>query len=131
MAKILFIEDDPLIVKIYTTRLIADGYEVLSADNGEAGLKLAEEQLPNLIVLDVMMPRMDGFAVLEKIRQNQKMKNTPVLLYSNLAQEEEVNRAQKMGATEFIIKANLSPTEMVAKIKQYLPQASPNPQTVS
>lgn len=120
MAKILFVEDDPLIVKIYTTRLVADGYQVLSSDNGEDGLKLAEAELPDVIILDVMMPKMDGFGVLTRIRQNDKMKKTPVLLYSNLAQEDEIKRAMELGATEFIIKANLSPTEMVNKIKQYI-----------
>ncbi len=120
MAKILFVEDDPLIVKIYTTRLTADGYEVISADNGEDGLKLAEESIPDLIVLDIMMPKMDGFAVLAKLKENPNIKNKPILVYSNLAQEEEIARAKTMGATEFIVKANLSPTEMVAKIKQYL-----------
>ncbi len=122
MAKILFVEDDPLIVKIYTTRLVADGYQVFSSDNGEEGLKLAEKELPDIVVLDIMMPRMDGFGVLEKLRQNPSMKNKPILVYSNLAQEDEINRAKEMGATEFIIKANFSPTEMVAKIKQYLPK---------
>jgi DNA-binding response OmpR family regulator len=120
MKKILFVEDDPLIIKIYTTRLTADGYQVFSADDGETGLKLAETEIPDLIVLDIMMPRMDGFGVLSRIRANEKMKTTPVLVYSNLAQEEEVARAKQMGATEFIVKANFSPTEMVTKIKQYL-----------
>jgi len=123
MAKILIIEDDPLIVKIYTTRLTADGYEVASAENGEDGLKLAEQSPPNLVVLDIMMPRMDGFAVLEKLRANPQMKQIPIIVYSNLAQEEEIKRAKETGATEFIIKANVTPTEMVAKIKQYLSQA--------
>lgn len=120
MAKILFIEDDPLIVKIYTTRLSADGYEVLSAENGEAGLKIAEESLPDLVVLDIMMPKMDGFGVLEKLRHHPKFTKVPILVYSNLAKEEEMARAEKMGATEFIVKANLSPTEMIEKIKHYL-----------
>ena len=120
MAKILFIEDDPLIVKIYTTRLTADGHEVLSAENGEDGIKLAETATPDLVILDIMMPKIDGFGVLEKLRANEQMKTKPILVYSNLAQEEEIKRAQTLGATEFIIKANLSPTEMVAKIKQYL-----------
>ena len=120
MAKVLIIEDDPLIVKIYTTRLTADGYEVLSAENGEDGLKLIEQDGINLIVLDLMMPRVDGFGLLEKIRSTEKTKNIPVLVYSNLAQEEEVNRAKSLGATEFIVKANISPTEMVNKIKSYL-----------
>ena len=120
MAKVLIIEDDPLIVKIYTTRLTADGYEVLSAENGEDGLKLIEQDGINLIVLDLMMPRVDGFGLLEKIRSTEKTKNIPVLVYSNLAQEEEVNRAKSLGATEFIVKANISPTETVNKIKSYL-----------
>lgn len=120
MAKILFVEDDPLIVKIYTTRLTADGHQVLSADNGEEGLKIAEQENPNLIVLDVMMPKMDGFAVLTRLRENPQFTNTPILLYSNLAQEDETVRAKDLGATEFIVKANLSPTEMIEKIKQYL-----------
>lgn len=128
MAKILFIEDDPLIVKIYTTRLTADGYEVFSAENGEDGLKVAEEVMPDLIVLDIMMPKLDGFAVLTQLRQNEKTKDIPVLVYSNLAQEEEMKRAKTLGATEFIVKANLSPTEMVEKIKQYLQQI-PNPKS--
>jgi len=123
MAKILFIEDDPLLVKIYSTRLSQDGFEVLSAENGEAGLQVAETQVPDLIVLDIMMPRLDGFSVLEKLRTSEKTKNTPILVYSNLGQEDEIARAKKMGATDFIIKANLSPTEMIAKIKEYLPKS--------
>ncbi len=125
MAKILFVEDDPLIVKIYATRLIADGHQVISADNGEDGLRLAETEIPDLIVLDVMMPKMDGFGVLEKVRANEKLAQKPVLIYSNLAQEDEITRARKLGASEFIVKANLSPTEMVNKIKSYLTPASP------
>ncbi|KKP59870.1 MAG: Response regulator receiver protein [Candidatus Gottesmanbacteria bacterium GW2011_GWA1_34_13] len=122
MSKILFIEDDPLIIKIYTTRLTADGFQVFSADNGEDGLKLAETEAPDLIVLDLMMPKIDGFGVLQKIRANIQMKTVPILVYSNLAQEDEIARAKTMGATEFIVKANLLPTEMVDKIKFYLNQ---------
>jgi DNA-binding response OmpR family regulator len=124
MAKIiLIIEDDPLIVKIYSTRLKSDGYEVFSAENGEDGLRLVDEKHPDLIILDVMMPRIDGFGVLTKLRSTEATKNTPVLLYSNLAAEEEVVRAKALGATEFIVKANISPTEMVVKIKSYLGDA--------
>ncbi|MFC1647274.1 PleD family two-component system response regulator [Patescibacteria group bacterium] len=120
MAKILFIEDDPLINKIYSTRLKADGHEVFSAENGEDGLAKANDIVPDVIVLDVMMPRVDGFAVLEKLRQDPRFKEKPVLMYSNLNNEEEINRAKQMGVTEFLVKADLSPTQMVAKIKQYI-----------
>jgi DNA-binding response OmpR family regulator len=118
--KILFIEDDALIVKIYTARLTKDGYEVFTADNGEDGIKIALEKRPDLVVLDVMMPKVDGFGVLEKLRADANFTKVPILLYSNLAQEEELKRALAMGATEFIVKANISPTELVEKIKKYL-----------
>lgn len=120
MAKVLIIEDDPLIVKIYSTRLRADGYEVISAENGEDGLRLFNAQKPDLVVTDVMMPKVDGFGVLAKIRESETSKNIPVLMYSNLAQEDEMKRAIQMGVTEFIIKANISPIEMIDKIKKYL-----------
>jgi DNA-binding response OmpR family regulator len=122
MAKILFVEDDPLIIKIYTTRLTADGHQVISADEGQTGLALAQKELPDLMVLDIMMPKMDGFGVLTAVRSMAQLKNIPILIYSNLAQEDEIARAKKLGATEFVIKANVSPTEMVNKIKQYLGQ---------
>lgn len=120
MGKILLIEDDALIVKIYSTRLKADGFTVLSADNGEDGIALAEKELPNLIVLDVMMPRLDGFSVLEKLRGNVSLHSIPILVYSNLAQDQEIEKAKQLGATEFIVKANISPTELVNKIKSYI-----------
>lgn len=124
MAKILIIEDDPLIVKIYSTRLKADGHEVYTAENGEEGWRQAIEHNPDLIVLDVMMPRMDGFGVLEKVKAYDRLKNIPILMYSNLSNEDEMVRAKTMGATEFLVKANLSPTQMIAKIKEYLPQVN-------
>lgn len=120
MAKILLIEDDALIVKIYSTRLKADGYTVLSADNGEDGLVLADKEGADLIVLDVMMPKLDGFSVLEKIRTNPALSKIPILIYSNLAQDTEIEKAKQLGATEFIVKANISPTELVNKIKSYI-----------
>lgn len=123
MAKVLIIEDDPLILKIYSTRLTTDGYQVVTAEDGKAGLDVFEAEKPDLVVTDVMMPGVDGFGVLEKIRSLEWGKNIPVLMYSNLAQEEEVARAHKMGVTEFIVKANISPIDMVTKIKQYLNNA--------
>lgn len=123
MAKVLFVEDDPLIVKIYSTRLSADGYTVITALNGADGLRLADEEKPDLIVLDIMMPKMDGFEVLQKLRAIPSFVATPVLLYSNLGKEEERTKAIAMGATEYIVKANISPTEMVNKIKQHLKPA--------
>jgi DNA-binding response OmpR family regulator len=126
MAKILFIEDDPLINKIYSTRLKTDGHEVFTAENGEEGLKIAMDNNPDIVILDVMMPRVDGFEVLEKLREDERFKLKPIIMYSNLNNEEEIKRAKQMGVTEFVIKANLSPTQMVEKIKQYI-NVAPSP----
>lgn len=120
MAKILFIEDDQLIVKIYTTRLAADGYTVFSSYNGAGGLAIAQKELPDLIVCDVMMPQMDGFEVLKRLKSDERTKHIIVLMYSNLAQEEEMKKARDLGAAEFIVKANISPVELVEKIKGYV-----------
>jgi len=120
MAKILIVEDDSLIVKIYSTRLKADGFTVVSADNGEDGLALAIKEIPDFILLDVMMPKMDGFNVLQQLRANPALGKVPIIVYSNLAQESEMQKAKDLGATEFIVKANISPTELVGKIKSYL-----------
>lgn len=120
MAKILLIEDDSLIVKIYTTRLKADGYEIVSAEDGEKGIEVAQHEKPDLILLDVMMPKVDGFTVIQTLRADEQFKNTPIIMYSNLAQEAESKRAIEVGATEFITKANISPTELVNKIKSYI-----------
>lgn len=124
MSKILLIEDDSLIVKIYTTRLKADGYDVVSADNGELGISKAGQEVPDLILLDVMMPVVDGFTVLKTLRESEQFKSTPIIVYSNLGQEAESKRALELGATEFITKANISPTELVNKIKSYIMPSS-------
>lgn len=121
MAKILIVEDDALIVKIYKTRLSADGYTVISAEDGEKGLATALAEKPDLILLDVMMPLLDGFSVLKSLRDAPELAHLPIIVYSNLAQEAEMAKAIELGATEFITKANISPTELVAKIRKYVP----------
>ncbi len=120
MGKVLIIEDDSLLVQVYSTRLKADGHEVFSADNGEDGLILAKKQIPQVILLDIMMPKMSGMEVLSELKKNPATAKIPVLVYSNLGNEEEIKKAKKIGATEFIIKAGLSPQAVVAKIENYL-----------
>ena len=83
-------------------------------------MAMAEKEIPDLILLDVMMPKLDGFSVLEKLRANPALKDKPILVYSNLAQDIEIDKAKQLGATEFIVKANISPTELVTKIKSYI-----------
>lgn len=120
MSKLLLIEDDPLLVKMYTTKFKSEGFEVLTAQDGEAGLNAATTQHPDLILLDIMMPKLSGMEVLTKLKENSSTANIPVLVFSNLSQEDQANEVMKMGAKEYLVKANLTPSEVVKKVKQYL-----------
>lgn len=120
MAKILIIEDDILIAKVYKTRLEADGYEVKIAGDGEAGMKMLSAEKPDLLLLDLMIPRVSGIEILESIQKKPSLKSLPVLVYSNLVEEEKVEKVKSLGAKEFLAKADFTPDQIVEKIKQYI-----------
>ena len=117
---LLLVEDDPLLVTMYQTKFSAEGFQVFTATDGEAGLQLAKDQKPDIIVLDIMMPKLDGIEVLRAIRQDALLKDIPVLMLSNLSELAKQKEAMELGAKEFLVKANLTPTEVVSKIKQHL-----------
>lgn len=117
---VLLVEDDPLLIKMYKAKFANEGINLLVAEDGEAGLSVATSHRPNFIVLDVMMPKMSGLDLLEKLMQNQDTKNIGVIVLSNLSQEKESKRALELGAKEYILKASLTPKELIDKIKGYL-----------
>ena len=118
--KILLIEDDPLLVKMYMAKFETEGFEVKSAEDGEEGLKMALMGWADIILLDIMMPKLSGTDMLSKLRQDQKGKDIPVLVLSNLSQQEEAKRALSLGVKEYLIKADYTPSQIVDKIKKYL-----------
>ncbi|MEA3464072.1 MAG: response regulator [Patescibacteria group bacterium] len=118
--KILIVEDDQIISSMYKTKLEADSFEVLIADNGADGLKLAKEQMPGIVMLDIILPQLDGFSVLEALKKNQATKNIPVVMLTNLGTDEDKVKGKKLGAVDYLVKANLTPTQIEEKIKQYL-----------
>lgn len=118
--KIALIEDEPFLASMYSTKLEIEGFEVLKASNGEEGLKIVREGKPNLILLDIVMPKMDGFEVLKELRADPEMAKLPVILLTNLGQRSDIEKGLAMGATDYIIKANYTPAQVVAKIKQHL-----------
>ncbi len=118
--KILIVEDDPLLTKMYTTKFITEGFDVDSAADGEEGLAKATQIQPNFIVLDVMMPKLSGIDMLSRLRATEAGKNIPVIVLSNLSQEEEAKKALSLGAKEYLIKANFTPSEVVTKVRMYL-----------
>jgi CheY-like chemotaxis protein len=117
---ILVAEDDSLYAKVYQNKLSKEGYDVVLAVNGKEAVQKASELKPNLILMDLIMPEMDGFTALEKIKGDPDTKGLKVLVMSNLGQDSDIKRAKDLGAEEYFIKANISIQELVEKIKTYI-----------
>ncbi len=118
--KILIIDDDDILCSMYKTKMENDGFKVFTANNGTDGLKLAREEKPDLILLDVIMPQIDGFAVLEDLKKDDKTKDISVIMLTNLGTDEDKEKGEKMGAIDYFVKADLTPTQISAKIKRML-----------
>lgn len=117
---ILVIEDDRFLRKVYESKLPKEGFKILVMPNGKEGLAALKKERPDLVLLDLIMPIMTGFEVLEAVKKDKKLSNIPILVMSNLGQEEDIARAKSLGAVDFLIKSNLSIKEVVEKIKFYL-----------
>ena len=115
--KILVVEDETFLVKIYNMKLKKEGYDVTIATDGEQAVKLAEEIKPDLILLDLILPKLNGFEALEKIKAIASIKNTPVVVLSNLGQDDDIKKAKSLGAVDYLIKANFSIQDVVQKIR--------------
>ena len=115
---ILLVEDDEFLAELYATKLNLEGFEVLLAVDGEKGLKMIKEKSPDLILLDIILPKMDGFELLKILKKDGKLKRIPVILLTNLSQKDEVKKGLELGAQDYLIKAHFMPSEVVKKIKQ-------------
>lgn len=120
--KVMIVEDDSFVMDIYQTKVSKEGYEVISATNGAEAVKKLEEEgvRPDLILLDIVMPYMDGLAVLRKIRVNEELNKIPVILLTNLSQKEEIEEGLGLGARDYLIKSHFTPSEVMEKISKYL-----------
>ena len=118
---IMIVEDDIFVMDIYNMKITKDGMNAITAVNGvEAMKKLEEGAKPDLILLDILMPYMGGLEFLKKMRENEKFKNIPVVLLTNLSQKEEISEGLNLGAKDYLIKSHFTPTEVMEKINQYL-----------
>jgi len=120
MKKILVAEDDRFLSNAYRIKLTKLGYEVTVMSDGEQVMKYLKDNMPDLILLDLIMPIKDGFETLKEIRSQIKFKKLPIIVASNLGQREDVKKATEMGATDYIVKSDLSLQELVDKIHSYL-----------
>jgi len=119
-SKILIIEDDKFLRGLIAQKLKAEGYEVTEAAEGREGLEKVKKEKPNLILLDLVLPGIDGFEVLKKIKEDPSTSFLPVIILSNLGQKESVEKGLKMGAVDYLIKAHFTPTEIIEKVKNNL-----------
>lgn len=117
---VLIVEDDPVLLKMYTEKFGFEGFKVLNAKDGEEALKVSLTEKIDIILLDIMLPRMSGTDYLEKFRQNPKGKDVPVVALTNLAEEAERQRALRLGVKEYLVKAMQTPDQVVEKIKKYI-----------
>lgn len=120
MAKILLIDDDPFILDMYVLKLKDSGFTIDSASNGKDGLSKIKTFEPDLLLLDIVMPTMDGFDVLQEIKKNPPTRLFKIVLLSNLGQKEDVERGLGLGADDYLVKANFTPGEVVQKIQEVL-----------
>ncbi|PIR72939.1 MAG: response regulator [Candidatus Nealsonbacteria bacterium CG10_big_fil_rev_8_21_14_0_10_36_23] len=120
MKKILFIEDEETLQKTLGEVLKQEGYEIIPALDGEAGLNLLKSEKPDLILLDLVMPKMDGFEVLKRLKADEETKDIPVIVLTNLEGIGDVGKAIELGATTYLVKAQYSLEEVVEKVKKAL-----------
>ena len=118
--KILIIEDDEAVSLMYQTKFAQDGFVVLTAKDGAQGMALAIEEEPDLIVLDILMPELDGFSVLRQLRANESTKNIPIVILTVLSDQESKLKGERFGATDYLVKSYHTPTQIYVKIKKYI-----------
>lgn len=120
MKKILVVEDDKYLMNAYRVKLTKSGFEVKMAMDGEEALAAIPSFLPDLVILDIVMPKKDGFAVLEEMKQHSEWKRIPVIITSNLGQKEDIDKGMQLGAKDFIVKSDIPIDDVVNKINTAL-----------
>ncbi|MBI2636706.1 MAG: response regulator [Parcubacteria group bacterium] len=123
--KILLLEDEEMLATMYKTKFEREGMEIDVASDGEAGLAMAKAENYGIILVDIIMPKLDGFAVLKKLREMPQYQATPIIMLTNLGQEEDIAKGRALGATDYLIKANFTPSQVLAKITNL--SSAPNP----
>jgi DNA-binding response OmpR family regulator len=119
-VRILFVEDDPSVAQMYQFKLELDGYHVSVASDGLTGLEMARRLLPDLVFLDVRLPKLDGLGVLESLRADRRTKELPVVILSNWNEKELVERGSKLGALDYLTKSQTTPAKLSHRLGEWL-----------
>lgn len=115
--KILIVEDDTFIRDIYQTKFNQESFEVIMAENGIIALEKIEQLVPDIILLDVVMPYMDGMEVLRLMKDNKVLENVPIVMLTNISEKEKIDEGMRIGASDYLIKSHFTPSEVVHKVK--------------
>ncbi len=126
MVKILLIEDDSLVSKMYSQIFKLEGFEVLSANNGIDGVHIAKTELPDIILCDIMMPKMNGLEVLDALKSDDPVKNIPIMMLTNLSGRQDSQRAVEKGALAYIVKSEFKPKQIVEMVQKYMLSVNKN-----
>jgi CheY-like chemotaxis protein len=120
MKKILLVEDDPFLIDLYTTKLEQEGFSVEVSNDGEDCFRRIKENIPDLVLLDIVLPNVDGWEILQKIRNDEKFKDLKIVILSNLNQKEEIEKGLKFNVEKYLVKAHYTPTEVVEEVKKII-----------
>jgi len=118
--KILIVEDDKFLRELIVRKLTNEGYDVVQAVDGEQGLQKTKEEKPDLVLLDLILPGIDGFEVLAQKKEDPFVASIPVIVLSNLGQKEDVDKGLSLGATDYLIKAHFTPGEIIEKVRNII-----------
>jgi DNA-binding response OmpR family regulator len=120
MLKVLIIEDDKFLRELIVAKLKKENYVISEAIDGEEGIKKIKEESPDLILLDLILPGIDGFEVLSQIKSDPTVSSIPIIILSNLGQREDIDKGLALGANDYLIKAHFTPGEIIEKVKSIL-----------
>ena len=116
MKKILLVEDDPLLIDIYTTKLQQSGFEVQTVEEGEKAVTAIQQERPDIVLLDIVLPHVDGWEILQQVQASEELKRIPIVILSNLGQKEEIEKGLRLGAVRYLIKAHYTPSQVVEEV---------------
>lgn len=118
--KVLIAEDEDVLRRMYAKKFKTEGFEVFEAVNGVETIEMVKKNKPDIVLLDIIMPLVDGFSILKKMKEDNSLKNIPVILLTNLAQEPDVKEGLKLGAVDYLVKTNFTPAQIVEKVRKIL-----------